>query len=739
MCFEGRTFLIVESRSRLGGRVFTSDELGSDVAFDLGASWIHHFGPSNPVTRDAWANGAVVGVPPNGVDMFMATDGRQEIRHQDFVAAGRAYNRMEEIREAAMEEHADKWHKESHFHKYTYQQYTASLMTNTPSSSQLSSSSDPASSPSPPSSPDSSLDPTRFYDPSSCTSPSVCASDDCSFAAFLRRSDVGALQADLTPVSRSLFDAFVGDIQAYEGASFEQLSAMHCFEECDGVPECNMQFMSGYGNFLLDQVARHQLAHVLDTEVHTITYTADHVEVLARHLTSPSQRRPTSHGFSSRPRNSSAGACDPGLTQPTSESRGTEVRYEAKFVLVTVPLGVLKRECIRFEPPLPRAKLEAIRSLGFGLLNKVALRFPRPFWSDGIAPSPIDGSKPHLNILNISQPECTFPLWIVNASPGARAFRDIRRAQDEAGLKSHGREWMEYAKKAVPMSPFLEGGILGERSHESGKVSEENHANQPTTTHHGNEVAASAVIITASDPDPTPVASSSSCSSSSSSPPPSDGPHVLISFYQTFDTVTPDSIDGRMNASSHESQTDDEIIATLMKQLRRAFQGGVEDKIDPDTDAGADTNTASSPTRMIHTGVVPSQSQPIEHTQVNIADIDGSTVDLPHAFEFAPCALTSVVSPATVVPDPIRYVITRWGLEPYSHGAYTHYTPGTGMHTCAELSRPVNGSESDDGVTRLLFAGEATQGVHLGCADGAWLSGLREARRIQQLWKDELC
>ncbi|KAK8651831.1 hypothetical protein V6N13_141410 [Hibiscus sabdariffa] len=56
--------------------------------------------------------------------------------------------------------------------------------------------------------------------------------------------------------------------------------------------------------------------------------------------------------------------------------------FQADMVLCTVPLGVLKRKTIRFEPELPQRKLAAIDRLGFGLLNKVAMIFPRVFWGE---------------------------------------------------------------------------------------------------------------------------------------------------------------------------------------------------------------------------------------------------------------------------------------------------------------------------------------------------------------------
>ena len=56
----------------------------------------------------------------------------------------------------------------------------------------------------------------------------------------------------------------------------------------------------------------------------------------------------------------------------------------AEFVCVTVPLGVLKADTVAFSPPLPRAKAEAIRRLGFGTIVKVVMAFAPSdvFWDD---------------------------------------------------------------------------------------------------------------------------------------------------------------------------------------------------------------------------------------------------------------------------------------------------------------------------------------------------------------------
>ncbi|CAL9088975.1 unnamed protein product [Musa textilis] len=59
---------------------------------------------------------------------------------------------------------------------------------------------------------------------------------------------------------------------------------------------------------------------------------------------------------------------------------GSQV-YEGDMALCTVPLGVLKNGSIKFVPELPQRKLDGIKRLGFGLLNKVAMLFPHVFWN----------------------------------------------------------------------------------------------------------------------------------------------------------------------------------------------------------------------------------------------------------------------------------------------------------------------------------------------------------------------
>jgi len=55
---------------------------------------------------------------------------------------------------------------------------------------------------------------------------------------------------------------------------------------------------------------------------------------------------------------------------------------EARRVIVTVPLGVLKAGAISFDPPLPEATTAAIERLGMGSFEKVVFVFDERFWAD---------------------------------------------------------------------------------------------------------------------------------------------------------------------------------------------------------------------------------------------------------------------------------------------------------------------------------------------------------------------
>lgn len=77
-------------------------------------------------------------------------------------------------------------------------------------------------------------------------------------------------------------------------------------------------------------------------------------------------------------------------------------KFVADAAIVTVPLGVLKANLIKFEPRLPEWKVSAITDLGVGNENKIALLFDNVFWPNvellGVAASSSDACGYFLNL-----------------------------------------------------------------------------------------------------------------------------------------------------------------------------------------------------------------------------------------------------------------------------------------------------------------------------------------------------
>jgi monoamine oxidase len=74
------------------------------------------------------------------------------------------------------------------------------------------------------------------------------------------------------------------------------------------------------------------------------------------------------------------------------------------------------------------------------------------------------------------------------------------------------------------------------------------------------------------------------------------------------------------------------------------------------------------------------------------------------------------------VPDPVGGVASRWASDPYSGGSYSFIPVGGSPADYDALAAPVG--------ERLLFAGEATIRDYYATVHGAYLSGIRAARRI---------
>lgn len=59
--------------------------------------------------------------------------------------------------------------------------------------------------------------------------------------------------------------------------------------------------------------------------------------------------------------------------------------FSADAVLITMPLGVLKKGTVTFNPPLGQEKLQAIHQLDMAVLDKIVLKFPDVFWPKNVA------------------------------------------------------------------------------------------------------------------------------------------------------------------------------------------------------------------------------------------------------------------------------------------------------------------------------------------------------------------
>jgi len=66
------------------------------------------------------------------------------------------------------------------------------------------------------------------------------------------------------------------------------------------------------------------------------------------------------------------------------ELRTTKGVLAARAVVLAVPLGVLQAGDITLEPGFGRRAREALAALTMGRMNRIALRFPRRFWPEGV-------------------------------------------------------------------------------------------------------------------------------------------------------------------------------------------------------------------------------------------------------------------------------------------------------------------------------------------------------------------
>jgi monoamine oxidase len=145
------------------------------------------------------------------------------------------------------------------------------------------------------------------------------------------------------PKMKRLIELYFSFIEQYEAANLDQLSAKSYLKSDDNMMENNLALPDGFGTFVKAMTGRYKLP----IELNSIVTCVD------------------------------ASNSD-GIVRLTTADRRTLL---CKYVLVTVPLGCLKKSTIEFLPCLPTWKQDAIDRMGFGLSNKIFLQFPRIFWN----------------------------------------------------------------------------------------------------------------------------------------------------------------------------------------------------------------------------------------------------------------------------------------------------------------------------------------------------------------------
>lgn len=103
--------------------------------------------------------------------------------------------------------------------------------------------------------------------------------------------------------------------------------------------------------------------------------------------------------------------------------------FNAAAVLSTLPLGVLQRGDVRFEPGLPERVQGAIARLGMGVLDKVVLRFGRRFWPDGGFRVFDDQPRSHGYWLDLTSHTGQPTLVRFTYAPEARALEQLSDAE----------------------------------------------------------------------------------------------------------------------------------------------------------------------------------------------------------------------------------------------------------------------------------------------------------------------
>ncbi len=113
--------------------------------------------------------------------------------------------------------------------------------------------------------------------------------------------------------------------------------------------------------------------------------------------------------------------------------------HEADAVVVTLPVGLLAKQSVRFSPPLPEPKLAAARRLPMGLLNKAFLLYPEPFWETSVDFLTFHANPPPLFYAWLNLVRYTGQPALLGFTSGAMGREVERLADAELGTRLFAR------------------------------------------------------------------------------------------------------------------------------------------------------------------------------------------------------------------------------------------------------------------------------------------------------------
>jgi polyamine oxidase len=138
----------------------------------------------------------------------------------------------------------------------------------------------------------------------------------------------------------------------------------------------------------------------------------------------------------------------------TVESAGSVRRLTASHAIVTVPLGVLRSGGIDVDPPFGAERRAAMQTLGFGVFEKVALRYEARTWDaspSGCIAVLGDADEPWLSLIDLTHWYGQPALVAITTGEPARAMLERPVAERIADVVSLVNE-MTNGRAATPLS-----------------------------------------------------------------------------------------------------------------------------------------------------------------------------------------------------------------------------------------------------------------------------------------------